>query len=133
MSYPGLKFLSYVNSTFQIALGQNAPVSTQQTQNMCITFVQCWPYVSDVGPALYKSYAPVLCLIGIFIHLPLQDDVTPLDEYVWRDDGYFSYFEKDVFYEDGVTIYAYNMTSQIWMTGQYSIQVHILSLNGKKQ
>ena len=68
-------------------------------------------------------------VMGIFAHLPLQDDVTPLDEYVWRDDGYFSYFEKDVFYEDGVTIYAYNMTSQIWMTGQYSIQYYTCEVN----
>ena len=36
--------------------------STQQTQSICITFVQC---VEDVGPALYKCYTNVLCLLGI--------------------------------------------------------------------
>ena len=35
--------------------------STQETQNICITFVQC---VEDVGPALYKCYTNVLCLLG---------------------------------------------------------------------
>ena len=29
--------------------------TTQQTQNICITFVQCWTNVKDVGPTLYKS------------------------------------------------------------------------------
>ena len=36
--------------------------STQQTQSICITFVQC---VEDVGSALYKCYTNVLCLLGI--------------------------------------------------------------------
>ena len=35
---------------------------TQQTQNICITFVQCRTKVFDVGPTLYKWYA--LCLLG---------------------------------------------------------------------
>ena len=26
---------------------------TQQTQNICIKFVQCWANVEDVGPTLY--------------------------------------------------------------------------------
>ena len=37
---------------------------TQQTQNICITFAQRQPNVSDVGPTLYKSYTNVLCLLG---------------------------------------------------------------------
>ena len=28
---------------------------SQQTQNICITFVQRWPNVFDVGPKLYKQ------------------------------------------------------------------------------
>ena len=40
-------------------------LGTQQTQNICITFVQCWTNVEDVGPTLYKCYANVLCLLGI--------------------------------------------------------------------
>ena len=35
----------------------------QQTQNICITFVQCWTNVEDVGPTLYKWYTNVLCLL----------------------------------------------------------------------
>ena len=38
--------------------------NTQQTQNTCITFVQCQPNVFDVGPTLYKCYTNVLCLLG---------------------------------------------------------------------
>ena len=37
---------------------------TQQTQNISITFVQCWTNVEDVGPTLYKCYANVLYLMG---------------------------------------------------------------------
>ena len=37
---------------------------TQTTQNICITFIQCWTSVADVGPALYKCYTNVLCLLG---------------------------------------------------------------------
>ena len=35
-------------------------------QNICrpITFVQYWTNVGDVGPALYKCYTNVLCLLG---------------------------------------------------------------------
>ena len=39
---------------------------TQQTQFFCITFVQCWINVEDVGPALYNF----LCLLGIRISRP---------------------------------------------------------------
>ena len=35
---------------------------TQQTQNICKTFIQCRPNVFNVGPALYKCYTNVLCL-----------------------------------------------------------------------
>ena len=42
----------------------NSPVlhkkaTSQQTQNICITFVQCRPNVFDVGPTLYKCYTNV--------------------------------------------------------------------------
>ena len=33
------------------------------TQNICITFVQCWTNVFDVGPTLYKCYTNVLCVL----------------------------------------------------------------------
>ena len=39
-------------------------INTQQTQNICITFIQCRPKVFDVGPTLYKCYTNVLCVTG---------------------------------------------------------------------
>ena len=39
-------------------------ITSQQTQTICITFVQCWANVEDVGPTLYKCYTDVLCLLG---------------------------------------------------------------------
>ena len=46
-----------------------SPVSTailmcQQTQSICVTFIQCRSNVKDVGPTLYKCYTTVLCLLG---------------------------------------------------------------------
>ena len=38
---------------------------TQQTQNICITFVGRRPNDFDVGPTLWKYYTNVLCLLGI--------------------------------------------------------------------
>ena len=35
--------------------------STQQKQNICIKFIQCWANVEDVGPTLYKCYTNVMC------------------------------------------------------------------------
>ena len=37
--------------------------TTQQAQNICITFVQRRPNVFDVGPALYKCYTNVLWML----------------------------------------------------------------------
>ena len=34
--------------------------TSQQTKNICITFVQCRPNVFDVGPTLNKCYTNVL-------------------------------------------------------------------------
>ena len=39
---------------------------SQQTCSLCITFIQCWTNVEDVGPTLYKCYTNVLCLLGCF-------------------------------------------------------------------
>ena len=53
--------------------GSAAPISAdsvspaQQTQNICITFVQPWSSVEDVGPTLYKYYTNVLCLLGVHV------------------------------------------------------------------
>ena len=37
---------------------------SQQTQNICIAFVQRRPYVFDVGPTLYKCHRDILRLLG---------------------------------------------------------------------
>ena len=39
--------------------------TSQQTQNICMTFIQYWTNVEDVCPALYKCYTNVLCLLGL--------------------------------------------------------------------
>ena len=40
-------------------------VFTQQTENICLTFIQCRTNVEDVGPTLHKCHTNVLCLLGI--------------------------------------------------------------------
>ena len=47
------------------------PVS-QQTQNICRTFVQRRPNVFDVGPTLCKCYTSVLFLLGLFQTSPRE-------------------------------------------------------------
>ena len=37
---------------------------TQKTQDICITFIQCWTNVFDAGLTLYKCYTNVLYLLG---------------------------------------------------------------------
>ena len=43
--------------------------------------------------------------------------MTPLDDYVFSDDGVYSYEEVTSYEYSGVTVYIYNMTSQIWFDG----------------
>ena len=40
-------------------------ISSQQTQNICMTFIQRRPNVFDVGPTLYKCYTNVLSLLDV--------------------------------------------------------------------
>ena len=40
-------------------------VHAQQTQNICITFMQRRPNVEEVETSLYKCYTNVLCLLDI--------------------------------------------------------------------
>ena len=53
------KKLDYIVTGYDLTKRLN----TQQTQNICITFVQRRPNVFDVGPTLYKCYTNVLCLL----------------------------------------------------------------------
>ena len=39
--------------------------TSQQAQNICITFILCWTNVENIGATLYKCYTTVLCLLGL--------------------------------------------------------------------
>ena len=41
-----------------------ALVVSQQAQSICMTFVQCWPNIENVGPTLYTCPTNVVCLLG---------------------------------------------------------------------
>ena len=41
-------------------------MASQQTKNICITFVQRRPNIFGVGPTLLKCYTNVLCLLGYY-------------------------------------------------------------------
>ena len=61
-------FVLCTHSSTAMIQGVCVPHTTpQQTQNICITFVQRRPNVFDVGPTLYKCYANVLCLLGSWL------------------------------------------------------------------
>ena len=45
--------------------GLSQQTLSQQTQNICITFIQRWPNVLNVGPTLHKFYTDSLYLLGI--------------------------------------------------------------------
>ena len=58
-------FANNCNATFS---NKKTKRISQQTQNICITFVQCWTNLKDVGPTLYKCYTNVLCLLGTWLN-----------------------------------------------------------------
>jgi hypothetical protein len=47
-----------------------------------------------------------------------QEDVTPLDEYVNLDDGFWSYDVIQSYDEGDHWLYVLNMTSQKWQDGE---------------
>lgn len=47
----------------------------------------------------------------------LQDTITPLDDYVNRDDGMFSWYIHDEIQYQNVRVLLVNMTSQRWLNG----------------
>ena len=53
-----------VKQTLNPTMGEDNQCVSQQTQNICITFVQRRPNVFDVGPTMYKCYTKVLCVLG---------------------------------------------------------------------
>ncbi len=71
------------------------------------------------------SYIVITVTSFIILYLTsLQEDVTPLDEYVHSDDGAYGWeFLDTIRYDEwGVTVYLLNMTSQRWLTGRPSEQ-----------
>ena len=53
-----------------VASNDHYPV---KTKNICITFIQCWTNVEDVGPTLYKCYTNVPCLLGRVLFLSFRN------------------------------------------------------------
>ena len=47
--------------------GNRQNMASQQKQNICITFIQCWTNVFDVDPTLYKCYTNVLFLLAYIV------------------------------------------------------------------
>ena len=70
----------------------------QSTQNICITFVQCWTNVEEIGPALYIWYTNVLCLlveeglIGKCWKMSLMSDIRERDMKDLMCTNYFAYY-----------------------------------------
>ena len=54
----------YILLTIMICNRGDVQVAAQQTQNICITFIQCRPNVFHGGLTLYKCYSDVLCLLS---------------------------------------------------------------------
>ena len=57
-------------------------IPPQHTQNICITFIQCWTNVEDVGPTLYKCYkcgSIKLALVFVFFR---PNDVCGLSDVI---------------------------------------------------
>ena len=54
-----------IELTLNKCLRESPPA--QQTQYICITFIQRWPNVFDVGPTLHKVIQMFLCLLGMSI------------------------------------------------------------------
>ena len=61
-------------------------ITSQQTPNICITFVQRRPNVFDVGPTLYKCNKNVLCLLGYLCKHLNQNKCQPS-----KINGHFSF------------------------------------------
>ena len=59
-------FITRIFIRRQCPTSTSGPVyASQQTQNICTTFVQRRPNVSDVGPTLYKCYTNVFVFAGV--------------------------------------------------------------------
>ena len=59
----------------------------QQTQNICITFIQRWTNVEDVGSTLYKFSTNILCLLALLSRANLLEQSLILDPYATQPDN----------------------------------------------
>ena len=78
---------------------------SKQTQKNCITFIQCWTNVEDVGPTLYKCYTNALSLLGCTFCIltdgdhrnkVLTDMLKKLKLMLWKDLTFCHKLEKKV-------------------------------------
>ena len=62
-------------------------LSSHQTQNISVTFIQRRPNVFDVGSTLYKYYTNVLCLLGCLCYVSAHYIIFPIgkDEHIGSD------------------------------------------------
>ena len=58
---------NWVDVSYCIIAIERCAAIPVNTQSICITFVQCWTNVEDVGPTLYKCYTNALCLLGLYL------------------------------------------------------------------
>ena len=67
--------------------------NSQQTQNICITFVQRRPNVFGVGVALYKCYINILCLLGYCVCTLINiSTICVVGDYNFISSKMFKYF-----------------------------------------
>ena len=72
---------------------ENSP--TQQTQNICITFIQRRPNVKEVGPTLYKCYT----MFSVYWECLFRTKVfrkTRKTHYLRPNDGHYDHGESVV-------------------------------------
>ena len=75
MKFPLLHFCHLAGSLYGKLVMLTCKPSTQQTQNICIIFLQCWPSVEDVGQTLLLE---TKC---VFKHQDLQMFGLKLNKY----------------------------------------------------
>ena len=77
---------------------------SQQTQNICITCIQFWTNVEDVGPTLYKCYANVLCFLGRNnMNFHIQNLICLQTQPEWLDEGSYCISTFNLSYEIKLT------------------------------
>ena len=74
---------------------QHTTVSSEEKQNICITFVQRQPNVFDVGPTLYKCYTNVLCLLGCRCCIHSKQDAIPSNVMIFYRSSMDTYWKKN--------------------------------------